>query len=69
MSHDGHHHGGCACHAPQPGDVDFIWPGETSPRPHPRRSRTVQRALPKIGRNDPCYCNSGRKFKACCLNK
>ena len=21
---------------------------------------------PKIGRNDPCYCGSGRKFKQCC---
>jgi len=24
---------------------------------------------PKIGRNDPCHCGSGRKFKHCCLNK
>ncbi|MBX3732464.1 MAG: SEC-C domain-containing protein [Verrucomicrobiae bacterium] len=24
---------------------------------------------PKIGRNDPCPCGSGRKFKHCCLNK
>lgn len=23
----------------------------------------------KIGRNDPCYCGSGKKFKKCCLNK
>lgn len=22
----------------------------------------------KIGRNDPCPCNSGRKFKKCCLS-
>jgi len=21
---------------------------------------------PKIGRNDPCPCGSGRKFKKCC---
>lgn len=26
-----------------------------------------QAALPKAGRNDPCPCGSGRKFKACCL--
>jgi uncharacterized protein len=25
------------------------------------------RALPKAGRNDPCPCGSGRKFKKCCL--
>lgn len=24
-------------------------------------------ALPKAGRNDPCPCGSGRKFKACCM--
>jgi tetratricopeptide (TPR) repeat protein len=23
----------------------------------------------KIGRNDPCPCGSGRKYKKCCLNK
>lgn len=23
----------------------------------------------KIGRNDPCHCGSGRKFKVCCFNK
>jgi len=22
----------------------------------------------KIGRNDPCPCGSGKKFKKCCLN-
>ena len=21
----------------------------------------------KIGRNDPCSCNSGKKYKQCCL--
>jgi SEC-C motif len=23
--------------------------------------------LPKIGRNDPCPCGSGKKFKKCCI--
>lgn len=23
----------------------------------------------KIGRNDPCYCNSGKKYKNCCMHK
>ena len=22
-----------------------------------------------IGRNDPCHCGSGKKYKQCCLNK
>ena len=24
---------------------------------------------PKVGRNDPCPCGSGKKFKKCCLKK
>ena len=28
--------------------------------------QTVRRAMPKTGRNDPCPCGSGRKFKQCC---
>ena len=27
---------------------------------------TFQREKPKIGRNDPCYCDSGKKYKHCC---
>jgi len=23
----------------------------------------------KIGRNEPCHCGSGKKFKKCCINK
>ena len=31
-----------------------------------RQSKTVRRAAPKIGRNDPCPCGSGKKYKHCC---
>ncbi|MCC6785156.1 MAG: YchJ family protein [Planctomycetes bacterium] len=27
---------------------------------------TYRREVPKIGRNDPCACGSGKKFKKCC---
>ncbi|MCQ2548213.1 MAG: preprotein translocase subunit SecA [Clostridia bacterium] len=30
---------------------------------------TVRREGPKIGRNDPCPCGSGKKYKNCCMNK
>lgn len=30
---------------------------------HPPRTK------PKIGRNEPCPCGSGKKYKKCCLNK
>ena len=26
----------------------------------------VTRAAPKVGRNEPCPCGSGKKFKRCC---
>ena len=26
------------------------------------------RAKPKIGRNQPCTCSSGKKYKKCCLS-
>ncbi|MDR0450192.1 MAG: SEC-C domain-containing protein, partial [Treponema sp.] len=28
-------------------------------------ARTVVRAGPKVGRNDPCPCGSGKKYKHC----
>lgn len=29
-------------------------------------NQPFRRDQPKIGRNDPCYCGSGKKFKKCC---
>mgnify|MGYP002853316908 CR=1 FL=1 len=29
-------------------------------------SVTVKRTMPKVGRNDPCPCGSGKKYKQCC---
>jgi SEC-C motif domain protein len=28
--------------------------------------QTVRREAPKVGRNDPCPCGSGKKYKKCC---
>lgn len=33
-----------------------------------RKGRTLIRRTAKIGRNDPCSCKSGKKYKQCCLN-
>ncbi|MDR1495952.1 MAG: preprotein translocase subunit SecA [Clostridiales Family XIII bacterium] len=30
------------------------------------RQETVRRSKPKVGRNDPCPCGSGKKYKNCC---
>ena len=34
-----------------------------------RRPDTFRRDMPKVGRNDPCPCGSGKKYKSCCMNK
>ena len=42
--------------------VDGRWQyvdGVINPRP-------AQRVAEKVGRNDPCTCGSGKKFKKCC---
>ena len=31
-------------------------------------TQSVVRDSPKVGRNDPCPCGSGKKFKKCCLH-
>jgi len=45
-----------ASHAEAGGD------GESRPRP---KQETVVRSQPKVGRNDPCPCGSGKKYKKC----
>jgi uncharacterized protein YecA (UPF0149 family) len=32
----------------------------------PAPATPIRHAEPKIGRNDPCPCGSGKKFKKCC---
>jgi uncharacterized protein len=32
----------------------------------PSSDQTYRRSVPKVGRNDPCPCRSGKKFKLCC---
>lgn len=33
-----------------------------------RYDGTFMRETPKVGKNEPCPCNSGRKYKKCCMN-
>lgn len=35
---------------------------------HPSKWRKQPLRVEKIGRNDPCPCGSGKKYKQCCLN-
>ena len=38
---------------------------EAPPPQAPAQAATVKRDRPKLGRNDPCYCGSGKKYKNC----
>lgn len=41
-----------------------------SPRVSLRKSVvTSPRGVIEVGRNDPCPCGSGNKYKSCCLSK
>jgi preprotein translocase subunit SecA len=48
-----------ALSAPQERPVFFSHGGDEGPAPKKRESK-------KIGRNDPCTCGSGKKYKKCC---
>jgi preprotein translocase subunit SecA len=56
--HDHHDHGA-------PGHVH----GPDCNHGHQHHAPIAQyvRATPKVGRNDPCPCGSGKKHKKCCL--
>ena len=47
-------------------DVERLLNPNKAIRDKPRAPTT---ANPKVGRNDPCPCGSGLKFKQCCLRK
>ena len=35
---------------------------------HESVTQPVRRTAPRVGRNDPCPCGSGKKYKKCCLH-
>ena len=39
--------------------------GTAAGRPAQERAQTIHRETPKVGRNDPCPCGSGKKYKNC----
>ncbi len=46
-----------------PQEQDLVFSGGESA---PARKKPVQRQAKKVGRNDPCPCGSGKKYKKCC---
>src|SRR5262249_8090252 len=49
---------------PDPGMQAAGGPGPARPKPAPRTATGE-----KVGRNDPCPCGSGKKYKKCCYLK
>ena len=60
--------------APDESSIGSISAPEAQPQPQPQApadspeepSAPVRREAPKVGRNEPCPCGSGKKFKDCC---
>jgi preprotein translocase subunit SecA len=48
-----------------PSDQELIYHGSRSAPPPKEKPQTVVRSQPKVGRNDPCPCGSGKKYKKC----
>lgn len=43
----------------------FIETGKSA-KPPEKKSQSPQKATPRVERNDPCPCGSGKKYKECC---
>ena len=52
----------------RPSSLTFTGPnqGATAAGEEAGKTKTVTRDQPKVGRNDPCPCGSGKKYKKCC---
>ena len=49
-----------------PGAGGEEMPEQTAVPERQNKQQTVRRDTPKVGRNDPCPCGSGKKYKHCC---
>ena len=49
-------------HKSQPSALSYSGPDESGAT----KKQTMRRAEPRVGRNDPCPCGSGKKHKKCC---
>lgn len=44
-------------------------PQEPVPVPRMTSKREARAKMGKLGRNDPCLCSSGKKYKLCCIHR
>jgi len=50
-------------------ELAALWRRHTPERQRPPVRATGARTHPQTGRNDPCPCGSGKKYKQCCLGE
>ena len=51
-------------HTAQPSSLSYSGPSDGSKGK--KQKQPVKREEPRVGRNDPCPCGSGKKYKKCC---
>jgi uncharacterized protein len=49
--------------------IAAVWQQQTREQRTPQARPAGTRIAPKVGRNDPCPCGSGLKYKKCCMGK
>jgi uncharacterized protein len=50
-------------------ELSAVWRSQRAQQQNPPAELPIVRKSAKAGRNDPCPCGSGRKYKRCCLEK
>jgi uncharacterized protein len=50
-------------------ELSALWRRQSYERQTPLAQTKSAQASPKTGRNDPCPCGSGKKYKKCCFGK
>ena len=50
-------------------ELDYDDQGAAESGGEEKRLEPIRNRQQRVGRNDPCPCNSGKKFKNCCMNK
>ncbi len=46
--------------------MDYSQANDAQAGQPPPVAKTIRKKTPKVGRNDPCPCGSGKKYKKCC---
>jgi uncharacterized protein len=49
--------------------IAALWRHQILEQQITKEQSTSRRTIPKTGRNDPCPCGSGKKYKKCCLGR